>query len=166
MASPLTVSMWTDRTIMPTEDVIALESEHPGFLQKRLNAQWSWVMARLAKRYDVATMAAAPPEITFIWLTALVTFDAYGRRGFNPSSESDRASILDPYVEAKAEVKEAADAQNGLFDLPLLSTNSPSASGVTRGGPLGYSETGPYVWTDQQACIGSREDASGRGSTS
>lgn len=163
MASPLTLAGWTARTIMPIDDVTDLQAHEPGFLQKRLDGGWSWIMARLAKRYDVNAMAASPPEIVLIWLTNLVTFDAYSKRGFNPSSESDRAAILDAYTEAKAEVKEASDSQNGLFDLPLLASNNPSTSGVSRAGPLGYSETSPYVWADSQAVIGSGEDPTGQG---
>lgn len=163
MPSPLTLAGWTQRTIVPVDDVTALESSEPGFIQRRLDGAWSWIMARLAKRYDVALMQTAPPDIVLIWLTALVTFDFYSKRGFNPSSESDKAAILDAYAEAKAEVKEAADAKDGLFDLPVLSTNSPSTSGVSRGFPLGYSETSPYVWQDVQAVNGSQEDPTGQG---
>ncbi len=166
MASPLTLAGWTGRTIMPVDDVTDLQAREPGFLQKRLDGRWSWTMARLAKRYDVKAMQDNPPEIVFIWLTALVTFDAYSKRGFNPSSESDKAAILDAYTEAKAEIREAADSKDGLFDLPLLAANSPSTSGVSRSGPLGYSETSPYVWTDSQAIAASFEDPTGRGTDS
>lgn len=148
---------------MPQEDVIDLEAREPGFLAKRLDANWSWIMARLAKRYDVAAMQTDPPDVVLQWLTDITTKQAYDKRGYNPSSESDKAAILDAWTEAKGEVKEAADAQNGLFDLPQRKADSPSTSGVSRGFPLGYSETSPYVWTDAQAVDASFEDPTGRG---
>lgn len=159
MPSPLTLAAFSERTIMPIDDVTDLQAREPNFLQKRLDGQWSWIMARLAKRYDVEAMAVSPPEIVLIWLTALVTFDAYSKRGFNPSSESDKAAILDAFTEAKTEVKEAADSQTGLFDLPLVAA-APSTSGVSRGFPLGYSEESPYTWTIVQAVNGRNEDNS------
>lgn len=162
MPSPLTVVEFTARTIMPPDDVAALEAAFPAFLQKRLDQNWSWISARLAKRYDVAGMQANPPEIVNLWITAMTTLDAYAKRGFSPASEMDSAAIVKPSEDAKAEVKEAADSNTGLFDLPLLETKV-GASGVSLGGPLGYSETSPYVNTDIQACEGRYEDSIGRG---
>jgi len=162
MPSPLTKTEWIKRTIMPPEDVATIEAAFPDFLQSRLNGAWSWIAARLAKRYDVAAMAASPPEIVLLWITNLVTLDAYAKRGFNPSSEMDQVSIVKPADDAKAEVKEAADSQAGLFDLPLLESKV-GTSGVTLGGPLGYSETSPYAWIDVQEYDGRADDVAGRG---
>ncbi len=148
MSTPLNLAGWILRTIVPVDDVTALEASEPGYLTQRLASNWGWVKARLAKRYDVAKMELACPEICLSWLTALTTKDFYAKRGFNPSSASDESAILEAYNDAKAEVKEAADSKDGLFELPLAGTNDVTA--ITRGGPLGYSEVSPYVWQDVQ----------------
>lgn len=102
--------------------------------------------------------ATAVPEAVLGWMVALVTVDLYLKRGVNPQ---------DPVIEmyrgaadkALAELKEAADSKDGLFDLP---TADDGDSAVTTGGPLGYTETSPYEWTDKQARRGKFEDG-GRG---
>jgi hypothetical protein len=153
-----TVIEFRDRTIMPGEDVDELESRYPNFLSSRLAIWSAWLDARLRKRY--ATPFEAPaPLIVIGWLTALVTLDAYARRGFNPSGEADQASIIAPADRAMAEVKEAADSKEGLFDLPLRQ-DAAGSSGIVNGGPLGYSEASPYIWADLQAIAGRREDTS------
>lgn len=153
-----TVIDFRDRTIMPGEDVDELESRYPKFLSNRLDIWSAWLDARLRKRY--ATPFDAPaPLIVIGWLTALVTLDAYARRGFNPSGEADQASIIAPADRALVEVKEAADSKEGLFDLPLR--QDVPGSGIVNGGPLGYSEISPYVWADLQARSGRREDSRG-----
>jgi len=49
---------------------------------------------------------------------------------------------------AVAELKEAADSKDGLFDLPLRADTT--ATGVSKGGPRGYSEASPYTNLDRQ----------------
>lgn len=108
---------------------------------------------------DNVYAAATPvPEIVLGWLTTLVTYDLYRKRGVNPQDPqiellvAEMNTVLD-------EIKEAADSKDGLFDLP---TSEDENSAVTTGGPLGTSQTSPYVWTDIQAVIGSAEDANTR----
>ncbi len=55
-------------------------------------------------------------------------------------------------------MKEAADSAEGLFELPLRADLE--TSGVSKGGPLGYTEASPYRWTDRQADDGRNEDES------
>lgn len=163
MSSPISVAQFKTRTIMPQADVDQLESVEPGFLLAALNDRWSWITSRLRKRYDVSAMQADPPETALRWLTDMVTLKAYQKRGFNPTGEADKIAIVDPAKDAETEVKEAADSKDGLFELPLLAAQNTTGSGVTRGGPLGYSETSPYVWTDVQADVGRLEDPTRRG---
>jgi hypothetical protein len=142
----LTPLQWRDRTVMPRGDADALDTGEPGYIASRIAFHQAKINARLAKRYAVPF--AAPNETVLGWLTDLVTWDAYKKRGYNPSSEQD-AEIRSDAELASAEIKEAADSETGLFDLPLreLSTGS---SGVTQGGPYGYSESSPYTWQNQQ----------------
>jgi hypothetical protein len=149
------------RSIMPAEMIARLEAKAPGWLQTRLNAKSSWLNAKLPKRYD--TPFTPPyPDIVLDWVAALVTPEAYAKIGFNPSSEQDKTSILDPAENAKDEIDEACDAQEGKFELPLRQNTS--ANGVTRGGTRVYSEQSPYVWADRQAATGRGEDGRRNGS--
>lgn len=143
----MTVAEFRVRTIMPQAEVDVLESREPDFLQTTLNDCSEWVNARLQKRY--ATPFVAPyPAIVLMWVVRLATPIAYGKLGWQPSSESDAAAVLSPATEAKAEIKEAADSKEGLFELPLRQDTT--ATGVSRGAPICYTETSPYVWADIQ----------------
>lgn len=169
MSRYLSLERFTELTVMPSPDVAQLEALEGGWIQRRLDRHGARIEARLGKRYAVP-FGGAPssdgvrtnvPLVLEDWLTALVTLDAYAKRGFNPSSEMDKAAIVDPAARAEKEITEAADSEKGLFELPLVSTTT--AEGVTRGGPLGYTETSPYVSTDQQLERGRAEDALGVG---
>jgi hypothetical protein len=98
------------------------------------------------------------PEAALWWLAAILTPEMYRARGVNPQDpqmeqlEKDRDRAL-------AELKEAADSQDGLFDLPLLDAGE---SGITQGGPQAYSETSPYVGFDHQARCAREEDRDAR----
>ena len=154
MAAYLTVAEFRTRTIMPQQQVDALEVAEPGFLDSALLAGSDWINARLRKRY-AAPFATPYPPVVLDWLTRMVTLQAYGKSGWSPGSKSDEASIIDAAKEAREEVKEAADSKEGLFDLPLDTGDS---SAVTKGGPLSYSETSPYRWTTLQGDTGQEED--------
>jgi hypothetical protein len=143
------------RSVMPAEMIQRLEQRSPGWLQTKLNSKSAWIDAKLGKRYAVP-FASPAPEIVLDWLAALVTPEAYGKIGFNPSSEEDKALIIDPADQARDEIDEAADAQNGKFELPLRADTS--ANGIVKGAPMVYSEQSPYVAFDRQAATGRDED--------
>ena len=157
----LDVAGFALRSIMPAESIARLENKSPGWLQTKLNEKSGWINAQLPKRYD-APFSAPYPEIVLGWLVAIVTVEAYGRLGVNITQEQDKAFILDPDARARQEIKEACDAVNGLFDLPLRANTT--TSGITRGGPLGYSEQSPYVAFDRQSAVARREDEARNGS--
>jgi hypothetical protein len=124
------------------------------FVNSRLVIESSKIDSRLRKRYAVP-FASPPPEIVCGWLVAMVTPWLYKRRGIDPS-DAQFASVLQDAVDAVAEMTEAANSVDGLFDLPLLQTGT--TSGVSQGFPLSYSETSPYRWTDVQADTAQFED--------
>lgn len=112
---------------------------------------------------DNLYQAATPiPEVVLRWITDIGTPMVYRKRGINPSDPT-YGDLKDAATRAEEEITEAANSKDGLFDLPLSDDNAPS--NVTQGGPLGYSETSPYAWTDIEANVGSNEDAFGRGTT-
>ena len=134
---------------MPPEDVDALEAVRAGFIDARIAIRTGEIHARLAKRYATPFSSDSPPDAVVGWLVALVTLDAYLARGFNPSSQQDGLISADA-DRANAAIREAADSKDGLYDLPLRE-DTQGTSGVTLGGPLGYSESSPYEWSDLQA---------------
>ncbi len=105
--------------------------------------------------YDVSNVyAAAPPvpETILQWLTTLVTEDVSIRHGINPNDPlsvriSDRVKLV------RAQMEEAANSKDGLWDLPA---SEDLGSAVDTGGPRGYSEQSPYVWTRKQAAAAYR----------
>ncbi len=106
---------------------------------------------------------APVPEAVLEWLTKIVTFELYLKRGVDPS-DSSIAFVKEQYdgpTGALTELKEAADAQAGLFDLPLNDTRDTSAR--TKAGPLVYAEASPYVSFDIQRADGRDDDANGSG---
>ena len=134
----------------------------PNFIDLAVAAAESEILDQLRKRYDVTAIAANPNETVKRWIAKLATLECYERRGFNPTSEQDRVAIIDSAQLARDQVAQAANSQTGLFELPLLPSTDPDA--VTKGGPLGYSETSPYAWTTVQAEAGRADDRAGRGS--
>lgn len=159
MAAYLDVERFKKLTLMPPGDVSALEATDADFLPARLEARSSWLDARLAKRYAVPFDANDPPAVVVDWIVALVTLEAYLRRGFSPTSEQD-ALIVEAAKTAREEIKEAADAKEGLFELPLRQADT-GTTAVTRGDVLSYTEASPYTWTDVELEAAREEDATG-----
>jgi hypothetical protein len=144
-------------TVMPKRDVDAIETATPGWLGNQLLYVSREIDARLRKRYDVP-FDAPYPHVVQSWLTRIVTQRAYLRRGVDPN-DRQAESVFQDAADAKAEIKEAADSEVGLFDLPEPS----GASGISRGAPRVYSEASPYVHTDVQRTTGRADDSRRRG---
>jgi len=157
MSAYLTVDEF--KLLTTAGDYVAdVEAAQTGWLGAQLSAHSARINAQLRKRY--ATPFAAPiPEQVQLWLAQIVTEALYLRRGVDAQDEQF-VSITEIAARAREEIKEAANAQDGLWDLPL---NETSASLVTRGGPIGYSEASPYVWSSVQAERASSEDENGSG---
>jgi hypothetical protein len=112
--------------------------------------------------YDTSNLyAAATPiaEAFLDWLTVLVTLDLYWKRGSNPQDPA-LVSLTERRTQVLEEVKEAADSNTGLFDLPI---SEDEGSSISTGFPLGSSQASPYVWTDAQEARGAREDSQSYG---
>jgi hypothetical protein len=147
-------------TVMPAVYVDAIDASTAGWVDKQLELASAWVDAKLRKRYAVPFASPYPMTVTG-WVEALVTMRAYLKRGVDATDEQYQ-QIAAAAETAKAEVTEAANADTGLFDLPLRADTA--ASGVAKGGPRSYTEQSPYAWTDRQARAGHAEDAAGEGS--
>lgn len=116
------------------------------FVERQLVTETSRINARLRKRYAVPFGDPAP-EIVCDWLTARVTPKLYMRRGWD-SSDEQADDVKAAAAVALEEMKEAADSETGLYDLPPLNTST--ETGVNQGGPFVYSEATPYEWLDVQ----------------
>lgn len=150
----LDLDAFANLTVMPSSDVDALESAAPGWLDSQLGYWSSAIDARLRKRYE-APFAEPYPLAVQGWLSRIVTLRAYLRRGVDPLDQQFVEIKADADA-AWAEIKEAADSNEGMLDLPLRADSG--ASGISKGGPYGYSEASPYVWMDQQGQAGREED--------
>lgn len=144
---------------MPAADVASLNTIASGWVDTQLEYWSSQIDARLAKRYAVPFASPYPIAVKG-WLARIVTVRAFLKRGIDPNDQQFQEIKADCDA-AIAEIKEAADSNEGLFDLPLRANTN--ATGITRGGPFGYSESSPYAWTDVQALEGYADDAAGRG---
>lgn len=145
MAAYLDVDGFKLRSVMPSEEVALIETAWPGFLSAKLAEISGRIDARLAKRY-VIPVPAPYPEIVLSWVERLTTRDAYLRRGCTPGSKQDE-EILARAKAAEDEIREAADAKDGLFDLPTLQASKKTDF-------LGYSENSPYAWVDRNSEAG------------
>lgn len=153
------VAEFKARSIIPPTDVDRVEAIRAGFTLARSAVWSSYINSRLQKRYLVP-FASPVPETILGWLSALVSLDVMRARGVNP--QDPQAELLKGDRDnALAEIKEAADAKDGLFELPVREDIATSA--VAFGSPLGYSETSPYVWTDVERSNGRNDDRNGAG---
>lgn len=132
---------------MPSEYVDAIEAIASGWTLSQLEQGSRWIDSRLRKRYDAPFDVATCPEIIKSWLTRLVTLRCFVRRGVDPTDPQFELYRADAEA-ALEEIKEAANAVEGLFDLPLK--DSEKTTGIVHGAPFGYAEAGPYDWLDVQ----------------
>lgn len=160
MPAYLDTAGFKNHSPMANAAVDELETFAPGFLAAQLTAKSAWIDGRLSKRYE-APFAAPYPALVLEWLGRIVTPIAMMKRGVDPN-DPQYVAIREDADAAKSEVDEAANSNEGRFELPLRSDTS--ANGVTRGGPRSYTEASPYVWTDEQRRTGRDEDANGEGS--
>lgn len=117
------------------------------FVESRLIIETSRINSKLRKRY-AAPFESPVPEIVLGWLAAIVTPSLYKRRGWDPS-EAQAEDLKADHDKAIEEITEAANSEDGLFDLPLRQDTTDD--GISKGGPLGYAEASPYDWMDRQA---------------
>lgn len=133
------------------------EARYPGYIAQQIAIASAKIDTRLRKRY--AAPFDAPYPITVVeWCAAIVTERAMRKRGIDPTDEQAATYIADRTT-AEAELLEAANAEVGLFDLPLRSDTT--ATGIVSPEPLASSQASAYVWMDEQAEQAGNEDSEG-----
>lgn len=160
MSKYLSAYEFTQRTLLRAEYVQQVQSIAPGFLDFSLEDRSGYIDSLLDKRYATPFIQTPYPSIILRWLTQLTSLDVYMKRGFNPTDD-DADLFVKQFDTAVQELKEAADAEKGLYQLPLR--QDLSQSGIAKGFPRTYSETSPFVWKRLQRWIGRGEDLRGRG---
>jgi hypothetical protein len=158
MAAYLNIAALKLRTVMPPEFLDAIETLQPGWVDAQLEQMSRWIDSRLMKRYAVPFIEPYP-EVVRGWLARLVTFEAWQRRGWDPQ-DPQAVQVQRAAEQVREDVKEAADAVTGLYDLPTLD----GKSSISKPRTFGYTEQSPYVWADQQMITGRDEDDWGGGS--
>lgn len=132
--------------VLPIISVIVAPT--PNWVDVMLMGWSDQIRSRLRKRYSIPQTPPYPETIPR-WLTKLGTRECYARRGWNPTSAQDQASIEDAAETASKELAEAANSETGLFDLALRD-DLQGSSGISQGGPFSYSEASPYTWIYRQ----------------
>ena len=160
--SYLSPAQYKLRSVLNLSRIEAIEIAAPGWLEQELSA-WSKRMdVMLAKRYAVPFDSPdGPPEVVQQWLQRIVDVRCMLKAGVDQQDEQFQ-EIKEDSREARDEIKQAAESEHGLFELPLKAGSATTA--ISRGNTFVYSESSPYAWTDVQADRGRSEDQNGGGS--
>lgn len=161
MPAYISVDEFRTRCLLPGHVIDGLPA---GFLEAQLAGVSSRIDGRLSKRYPVP-FREPYPDIVKSWIVDIVSLSCWLKRGMSANDEAfgEYKAKSDRAIE---ELKEAADSEIGLFDLPSETGTGGDVSGIQRGGPRVYSEASPYVGFDRQARAGRMQDRGGRGSSS
>lgn len=150
------------RTALPSTVVDGIESKTPGWLRAQIVGVSARIEARLGKRYG--TWNEPYPEALKQWVVDIVSANAWLKRGMSQTDDSFQ-EYKGRHDQAYLEIKEAADSDAGLFDIPE-SVSGGTTTGIEYGGSHCYSEQSPYAGFDRQAKTARGEDRGGGGGTS
>ena len=163
MAIYLTTDEFKLRTLLPANVLQQIEVSTPGWLAAQIEAVSHGIDARLSKRYHVP-FKVPYPDVLKSWIINIVSLNAWLKRGMVATDESfgEYKAMHDRAIE---EIREAANSETGLFDLPIDATGPGGASAIVRANPQSYSEASPYVWLDVQRGRGRSEDGNNNGTS-
>lgn len=162
MTPLMSVDEYKLRSALPNEYVDAIETRTPGWTAQQLVSATAEIYGALSKRY--VTPFNVDQEMPRTWAAWIVDAMVITRRGVDPDELGvEVGKLIERADTARAQLQAAANAETGLFELPLRADDPTSPSGITRGGPFYYTEQSPYVWTDQQRELGREDDSYRRG---
>jgi len=157
--SYLDLAEYKKYSVLPSVDIDDVQTIQAGWIDRKLRAISRSIDARLRKRY-VVPFESPYPDAVCDWVARIMDPQLLKKRGVDATDEQF-ISIAEDAKAALEEIKEAANAEEGLFDLPAVDTADGSA--ISKGAPFVYSETSPYVWLDIEEETGRDEDADGVG---
>ena len=137
---------YVKRGSMPAIDVEELEAQEPGLVEALAAEESAYADSFLGKRYRVP-FSPPYPEALRRHVRDLVVYRLYAKRGYPQGTSRQDEVVKNDRDEAEAWLREAANSQTGLVEIGPPNATEPE---VTRGGPLSYSESSPYEWTDVQ----------------
>lgn len=158
--SYLDLDEYKSYSVLPSVDIDDIETIQTGWIDRKLRAISYSIDARLRKRYAVP-FSSPYPDIVCDWVARIMDPVLLKKRGVDATDEQFLSIDEDARI-AREEIKEAANAEEGLFDLPAVDTADGSA--ISKGAPYGYAEASPYVGMDVQEYYGRDEDIDGWGS--
>lgn len=150
----LTLSDFKQISVVPAQFIDEIELRTPGWVEQRIRMISAYIDTRLSKRYATPFQDPCPFAVRD-WIAKIVSMDCWLRRGVEPT-DTEISEYKAQQQQAYDELKEAANSDTGLFDLPLRS--DVDGTGISRGAPLATSQQSPYAWTTEQARIGRQED--------
>lgn len=161
MAAYLTLDEFKALAPLPAEYIDAVEVCSAGYTELQLSYESAYIDSLLSKRYAVPFDPTKPyPLILKRWLSALVSLQIWLRRGLD-ATQQDAEIYIEAAKQARLDLTAAANAQDGLFELPLR--GDLPGIGTVRPKPTSYSETSPFLSQRIQATRGREEDANGHG---
>lgn len=150
MPSYLALATYKQRTTLDTSLVTLCENKGKD-VTWWLEAASAEINMRLVKRYAVDFSSPGPvPDAIIKWLIRLVNVDVMECTGAIPEGRVDSWAD-EARKQVYAECEKAADAENGMFELPLKNTDALGSSAVNKGGPLCESFNTIHGWFDAQA---------------
>jgi hypothetical protein len=136
-----TIAVYKDLTVLPSEYLDDVETRYAGWIDSQLTF-WSGVIdSRLRKRYTVPFVDPVPAAVQ-LWLARLVDVRVQLKRGVD-ATDGEYQDVSKSASDAMSELKEAADSNTGLYDLPLASGESL----IVRATPMSSSQADPYQWS-------------------
>jgi hypothetical protein len=136
----LTTSTYLNFTVLPAEYHAEVEARYPGWIAEQIGIWGEVIDSRLRKRYAVPFAAPIPVAVQ-MWLARLLDVRLLLKRGVDPT-DAQFVELNRSATDVMAELKEAADSNTGLYDLPLTAQGG---TAILRQQPLGFSNAGPYA---------------------
>lgn len=161
----LTYDEFKARARLPPEYIDGVSACSRDFVTLTLELESAYIDGRLFKRYAVPFDPNLPaPLCVQRWLVDLVSLQVWLRRGMD-ATQMDADLYAKAAEQARLDLKEAADSDTGLWDLPLRvdTTTENTVSGIKKPKLRSYSETSPFVGQRIQRTRGREEDRNGRG---
>jgi hypothetical protein len=136
----LTTTSYLNFTGLPSEYHAEVEARYPGWITEQIGIWGEVIDSRLRKRYPVPFAVPIPVSVQ-MWLARLLDARLLLKRGVD-ATDAQYADFAKSAADVMSELKEAADSNTGLYDLPLTALGD---SAIKREQPMSFSNAGPYA---------------------